>query len=289
MKIKISNMIIISVLTLLSVIFLFPLLVTISNSFMPSSEILTNYTSKLSVFDVIDGITKKFINIKLLPNMFTASQYNEVLIDQPSYLMLMMNSLKITIPVVIGNVIVSLFSAYGFTIWKFKYKEAVFLLYIIVMLMPLQAVLVPNFIVADKLGIRENYLAFILPGIFSPFGTFLLRQTMKAIPYEYLEAAKMDGDNDFKILINIIIPQMKSGLAALAMLVFIEYWNIVEQVVIFVKDYYKEPLSVFLSRISQDNIRIVFAASCIYMFLPFYFLVIGQKNLEKGIELSGIK
>lgn len=65
--------------------------------------------------------------------------------------------------------------------------------------------------------------------------------------------------------------------------------NIVEQVIIFIKDYYKEPLSVFLSRISGDNISIVFAASCFYMFLPFYFLLIGQKNLEKGIELSGIK
>ena len=289
MRAKISDIVIISVLTLISAIFLFPLLVTVTNSFMPSSEIITNYTSKLSIFDVLNGIAKKFINIKLLPGTLTASQYKEVLIDQPSYLLLMINSLKITVPVVIGNVLVSLLSAYGFTIWRWKYKEAVFLVYIIVMLMPLQAVLVPNYIVADMLGIKDSYLAIILPGIFSPFGTFLLRQTMKAVPYEYFEAAKMDGDNDFKILLNIIIPQMKSGLAALAMLVFIEYWNIVEQVVIFVKDYYKEPLSVFLSRISQDNISIVFAASCVYMFLPFYFLMIGQKNLEKGIELSGIK
>lgn len=286
---KISELFIIMILVLLSILFLFPLIVTFTNSFMKSTEIITNYATKLSVFDVLDGIAKKYTSISIIPKKITLSQYADVLINQPSFLLLMINSLKITLPVVVGNLVVSLLAAYGFTIWKWKYKEIVFLIYIIVMLMPLQAVLVPNFIVAQKLGISESYLAIILPGIFSPFGTFLLRQTMKAIPVEYMEAAKMDGDNDLQILLNVIIPQMKSGLAALCMLVFIEYWNVVDQVIVFIKDYYKEPLSVFLSRISQDNLSIIFAASCVYMFLPFYFLLIGQKNLEKGIELSGIK
>lgn len=286
---KTENYVAVIVLALLSVIFLFPLFVTLTNSFMTKPEILSNYSVKLSVFDVLDGIHKKYVGLSLFPGKFTLTQYGDVLINQPSFLMLMMNSLKITLPVVAGNIIVSLSAAYGFTVWRWKYKEIVFLVYIVVMLMPLQAVLVPNYIVAQKLNIHTSYLAFILPGIFSPFGTFLLRQTMKAIPIEYIEAAKMDGDGEFKILLNVILPQMKSSMAALAMLVFIEYWNIVEQVIIFIKDYYKEPLSVFLSRISGDNISIVFAASCVYMFLPFYFLLIGQKNLEKGIELSGIK
>lgn len=289
MKRKPADMLCFAILVFLSVLFLLPLLVTVTNSFMPSSEIITNYTSKLSVFDVVEGIKNKFIQIKLLPSALTIEQYKEVLINQPSFLVLLLNSLKITVPVVAGNLIVSLLTAYGFTIWKWKHKEWLFLLYVVVMLLPLQAVLVPNFIVANKLGIADSYLAIILPGIFSPFGTFLLRQTMIAIPYEYIEAARMDGDGDMTILLKIMLPQLKSGLAALAMLWFIEYWTIVDQVVIFIKDYYKEPLSVYLSRIAQDNIDIVFAVSCIYMFLPFYFLVIGQKNLEKGIELSGIK
>lgn len=289
MKRKTGDMLCLAILVVLSVLFLLPLLVTITNSFMPASEIATNYTSKLSVFDVVQGIKTKFIQIKLLPSVLTIAQYKEVLINQPSFLVLLLNSLKITVPVVVGNLVVSLLTAYGFTIWKWKHKEWLFLLYVVVMLLPSQAVLVPNFIVANQLGIADNYLAIILPGIFSPFGTFLLRQTMTAIPYEYIEAARMDGDGDLTILLKILLPQLKSGLAALAMLWFIEYWTIVDQVVIFIKDYYKEPLSVYLSRIAQDNIDIVFAVSCIYMFLPFYFLVIGQKNLEKGIELSGIK
>ena len=73
------------------------------------------------------------------------------------------------------------------------------------------------------------------------------------------------------------------------MLTFIEYWNVAEQAVIFIDDYRLEPLSVYLSRLSDGRNGLIFAASCVYMFLPIWFLLSGQKELEKGIELSGVK
>ena len=276
-------------LSLLGIIFMFPLLVTFTNSFMSEVEISLNYTTNLSLFDVINGVTQKFIMFTLIPMSVTLAQYKAVLFEQPAFMVLLLNSIKITVPVVFGNVVVSLLCAYGFTIWQWRHKEKVFFIYIIVMLMPLQAVLVPNYIIADWLNIKENYLAIILPGIFSPFGVFLLRQSMKSIPKEYFEAAKIDGASDWYIFRRIVLPQMKSGIAALAMLVYIEYWNLVEQAIVFIKDYYSEPLSVFLSRIAEGQIALVFAASCVFMFLPLWFLAVGQKNLEKGIELSGVK
>lgn len=269
--------------------FLFPLIVTLSNSFMSENEIAMRYTSDLSVFDMLDNIKEKFVSFSLIPRKVTAGQYAEVLLNQPSFLVLLLNSVKITLPVTVGNLIVSLFTAYGFTIWKWKYREAVFMVYIVVMLMPLQAVLVPNYIMADIMGIKESYLAIILPGIFSPFGVFLMRQSMKALPPAYFEAATIDGADSWRCFIHIILPQMKSAIAALIMLVFIEYWNLVEQAVIFIKDYTKEPLSVYLSRIADGRMGLMFAASCVYMFLPLWFLMMGQNDLEKGIELSGIK
>ncbi|WP_027398895.1 carbohydrate ABC transporter permease [Anaerovorax odorimutans] len=286
---KLQNMVIMGILTVLGVLFLIPLIVTITNSFMPGNDIITHYTTTLSVFDLVNGVKEKFIQIPLIPSQITVSQYKNALIDQPVFLILLANSLKITVPVVIGNVIISVLSAYGFTIWQWKHKEKVFLIYIIVMLLPLQAVLVPNYIVADKLGLTTSYLAIILPGIFCPFGTFLLRQTMKGIPKEYFEAAQVDGASALYIFCHIGLPEMKSGIAALSMLVFIEYWNIVDQVIIFIKEYYREPLSVFLSMIPSENISLIFAVSTVYMLLPLWFLTIGQKDLEKGIELSGIK
>lgn len=286
---KLQNKIIVVILTALSVLFMIPLVVTITNSFMPGNDIISHYTTLLSVFDLLNGVKEKFIQIPLIPSQITVSQYKETLINQPSFLILLANSIKITVPVVIGNVIVSVLTAYGFTIWTWKHKEKIFLIYIVVMLMPLQAVLVPNYIVADKLGLTTSYFAIILPGIFSPFGTFLLRQTMKGIPKEYFEAARVDGAGTFYTFWYIGLPQMKSGIAALSMLVFIEYWNIVEQAIIFIKEYYREPLSVFLSIIPSQNISLIFAVSTVYMALPLWFLTIGQKDLEKGIEMSGIK
>jgi len=174
-------------------------------------------------------------------------------------------------------------------VWQWKYKEVLFYIYIVVMLMPLQAVLVPNFIVATWLGISQSHWAIIWSGIFAPFGTFLLRQSMKAVPDACFEAARIDGAGDLGVLFHIIIPQMKSGMAALMMLVFIDFWNVVEQAVIFIRDFTMEPLSVFLSRLADGRVGLIFAASVVYMLIPFLWLLFGQEHLEKGIELSGVK
>jgi multiple sugar transport system permease protein len=256
---------------------------------MTEQAILVNYTSRVTVFDLAAGITEKFISMLVIPNPLSLEQYAGVLINQPSFLVLLFNSLKITLPVTVGALAVGILTAYGFTVWKWKNKERVFLVYIVVMLMPLQAVLVPNYIVAALFGIQKSYLAIILPGIFSPFGVFLARQSMKAIPEAYFEAAKIDGAGNWYILFRVLIPQLKSTIAALCMLTFIEYWNVVEQAVIFIDDYRLEPLSIYLSRLSDGRTALIFAASCVYMFLPVWFLFSGQRDLEKGIELSGVK
>ena len=276
-------------LAVIGLLFLAPLIITLTNSFMTENEIAMNYTSRLTVFDIVNGVTDKFQRISLIPREAGIWQYMDVLVNQPAFLILLTNSIKITAPVLLGNLIISLLTAFGFTVCTWRFKEALFTVYIVVMLMPLQAVLVPNYIIADMLGIKESYLAIILPGIFSPFGVFLMRQSMKALPVAYFEAARIDGAGNGYIFRRIVLPQMKSSIAALLMLMFIEYWNLVEQAVIFIRDYTKEPLSVYLSRISEGRIGLVFAASCVYMFLPFWFLTIGQKDLERGIELSGVK
>lgn len=270
-------------------LFIAPLVITVLSSFMSQNEIAMSYSTSLSVFDMLDGIKKKFISVKLIPDKVTLEQYKKVLISGPAFMQGLVNSLKIALPVTLGNLLISIPAAYGFTVWENRHKEKVFALFVTVMLMPLQAVLVPNFIVIDALGLRNTLWAIILPGIFSPFGVFLMRQNMKAIPPAYIEAAKIDGAGHLKIFTKIVLPQLWSAIAALAMLVFIEYWNIVEQAVIFITDYSKEPLSVYLSRMSADSVGIIFSAGTVYMFLPLWFLFTQQENLEKGIELSGVK
>ena len=266
----------------ITVIYMAPLIITFTNSFMSSTEVERNY----NVSGMEEG---SYVDMNLIPEKVTLSQYAELLFDSPVYLNMFWNSVKITVPIVVGQIIVSTLAAYAFTVLKFKGKELLFFLYIIVMLLPLQVTLMPNYIVADWLGITDSYLALILSGIFNPFGVFLLRQFMKSLPDAYLEAAKIDGAGNGKIFISIILPMIKPGIAATAMLTLLDYWNLVDQAIIFIQDSEKQPLSTFLAQINNGDIGLAFAGSCFYAVPMLLVLLYGQEHLKQGIAITGIK
>ena len=276
MKDKLGRMSRFIVFLLLGIGLLYPLLVTFTNSFMSSDEIIRHYQLQGS-------------RMSLIPDQVTIGSYLQMFFYKPTYLMLFWNSVKIVFWVIAGQLIVSLLAAYAFTRAEFKGKNLIFYIYIVVMLLPIQVVLVPNFMIVQKLGLMDNHLAIILPGIFSPFGVFLLTQFMRQIPIEYIEAAQIDGASEPYILLHIFIPILKSGLFALAILTFIEYWNVVEQALVFIQDMYKQPLSLFLARISEEQMGSIFAVSCFYMIPVLIVFLYGQDYLIEGIELSGVK
>ena len=187
---------------LIVILYMTPLIVTFAGSFMSSREVEKHY----SVGGIQDD---EFIDMNVIPEKVTLSQYAELLFESPVYLNMFWNSVKITVPIVIGQIAVSTLAAYAFTVLKFKGKERLFFLYIMVMLLPLQVTLMPNYMVADWLDITDTYLAIILPGIFNPFGVFLLRQFMKSIPDAYIEAAQIDGAGHGRIFRSIIVPMIK--------------------------------------------------------------------------------
>jgi multiple sugar transport system permease protein len=230
-----------------------------------------------------------FVRMTLIPSFVTLGQYFRLLFETPMYLGLFWNSVILTVPIVIGQLIISVPGAYAFEVSKFKYKEAVFFVYIVVMLMPLQVTLMPNFIVADFFNIRESYLAIILPGIFNPFGVFLIRQFIKGMPREYIEAMKIDGAGHLTIIMSLALPLIKSAIAAVVILTFVEYWNIVDQAIVFIRDASSEPLSLFLSRLSVANPDLIFAASVFYMLPAVLLFLFGQEHMVEGISLSGIR
>lgn len=267
---------------LIVILYMTPLIVTFAGSLMSSREVEKNYR--------VGGIREdEYIDMNVIPEKVTLSQYVELLFESPVYLNMFWNSVKITVPIVIGQIVVSTPAAYAFTVLKFKGKELLFFLYIIVMLLPLQVTLMPNYIVADWLDITDSYLAVILPGIFNPFGVFLLRQFMKSMPDAYMEAAQIDGAGHGKIFLSIIVPMIKPGIAATAMLTLLDYWNLVDQAVIFIQDTQKQPLSMFLAQINSGEIGLAFAGSCFYAAPMLLILLYGQEHLKQGIAITGIK
>lgn len=257
-------------LIMLVIIFLFPVIYMVACSFMSNSQVS-------SMLDFTNGEFKK---INLIPDMFSLEQYYQVFFRRPEYLMKFWNSVIITFPTVIGQVIVSALAAFAFAKLNFPLKNTLFLIYIILLILPLQVTLVPNYIVLDNLNLLNNFLSIILPGTFSAFGICLLRQSIKYIPNSSIEAARIDGASYFKIFTNIILPQIKGGLITLTLLCFIDNWNVVEQPLIYFDDSAMYPLSIGLSDISNSDYGIVFACGVMFMIIPLLIYLYGQRDID---------
>jgi len=283
-------------LLMLVVVIVFPIVITVTHSFMSPSEIKIELAPILGPpSDEEDHSLKgllsegQYVRLHWVPFQVTLNAYYDILLGQPQFLFLFWNSMKLTLPVVAGQLVVSLLAGYAFSQLRFRLREPLFFSYIVVMLMPFQVTLVPNYIMANWMGLINSELSIILPGIFSAFGVFLMRQFMQAVPYSYVEAARMDGAGHFTILLTIVLPMCRSGMAALAVLAFIDNWNMVEQPLIFLKDAIKQPLSVYLSYINEADIGIAFTASVLYMLPAILLMLYAEKELVEGVQLSGIK
>jgi multiple sugar transport system permease protein len=197
------------------------------------------------------------------------------------------NSVLLTVPITVFQMIVAIITSYGFSRYPNKFKGIIFFAYIILMIMPYQVTLVPNFLVAEKFDLLDTRSAIILPAVFSPFSIFLLTKVMRRIPISYVEAAKLDGAGEFKILTKIYIPLCKGAIASIAMLVFIDYWNMVEQPIVLMKESTLHPLSVFLSQINTSDIGLAFAVGTVYMIPTVLMFLYGEDYLVEGIAYSG--
>ena len=280
------------VLTLLAfafaILFLLPTVLTITNSFMTQSEITANYGQ---IFQNASSGAKSFIaktiNLKFIPDKVSFSQYFTVLLKSPDYLLKFWNSVILVVPIVLAQLMVASIAAYGFTRWRGRVRDGIFFAYVILMLMPYQVTLVPNYLVSDWLGILNTRWAIILPGAFAPFSVFLLTKFMRRIPKSLIESAKLDGAGEWQIFWNICLPQCRSALYSIAILVFIDYWNMVEQPLILLPNADMQPLSVYLSKINAGEIGVAFAVAVIYMIPGLLLFLHGEAYLVEGIAYSG--
>ena len=268
-----------------SVLFLLPTVLTITNSFMSEAEIKSNYGMVFSTTS--GGFVSKTVNLKFIPDKVTLSQYITGLIKSPEYLLKLWNSILLVVPIVIGQVSLASVAAYSFTRWRGRIRSGIFFFYVILMLMPYQVTLVPNYLVSEWLGILNKPWAIILPGIFAPFSVFLLTKFMRRIPYSLIEAAKVDGAGEWEIFTRVCLPQCRSALYSIAILVFIDYWNMVEQPLILLLDADSQPLSVFLSKVNEGEIGLAFAMATIYMIPCLLLFLHGEEYLVEGIANSG--
>lgn len=279
-----------AVLLLFAYLFLFPTVFTVTNSFMSTTEISANYGKIFSGLGAAGDGGRVYIgervNLQLIPDKVSFSQYSTVLLKSPEYLLKFWNSVFYVLPIVVFQLVVASGVSYAFARVETKFRSIVFFVYIILMLMPYQVTLVPNYIVDNALGILNTRWAIILPGIFSPFSVFILTKYMRRIPKAMVEAAQLDGCGEWQIFTKIFMPLCRATLYSVAILVFIDYWNMVEQPLILLNDSEMYPLSVFLSQINQGDTGIALAIAVIYMVPPVLLFLYSEDYLIDGISYS---
>ena len=165
-------------------------------------------------------------------------------------------------------------------------KKVLFNLYIILMLMPFQVTMLSQYIVLNSLNMINTHWAIILPLMFSTFPIFIMYSAFEQVPDSVVEAARLDGAGSFRIFIYMAVPIAKRGIIAAVILGFLEYWNVVEQPVVFLKDKYLWPLSVYLPNVTEGSAGRAFTFalfSCVPSLIVFY---VGRVILAEGISIG---
>lgn len=163
-------------------------------------------------------------SVNLLPSPLTFENYKYV-VNNVDIFRYFFNSMFVAIATTIGQVIISAMAGYGFARFSFKYKEILFVLVLVSMMIPPQVNIVPLFFIMKQFHWIDTYWALIVPGLFGGFGVFLMRQWFMSLPADMEASAKIDGCSVFEVFYKIALPLAVPALATLAIFTFITTWN----------------------------------------------------------------
>lgn len=247
-------------------LFLLPVILTVLNSFTLQSQ-----PTELATMAILQ------------PQGFSLVGYYNILVEAAWFLKGFWNSVFYAAVITLLNVLVSVPAAYAFREAEFRGKRALYFFYIVLMMMPLQVTILPNYIGLRDMHLLDTEWAIILPGIFSPFGVFLMCQYMIGIDQSILEAARLETKSMLHILCNIAVPQVKTCIAAMFLFVFAENWNLVEQPQVYLKTAQRMPLSVLLAVGQECDLVSLLAGSVIFMVPIVILYLYFHESLETGL------
>ena len=262
-------------LTLISLLFVLPVVLTVACSFLSPQEVQRVFAPLLG-----EGSTAA---VGALPQGFSLMGYYEVFFATPDYLAKFWVSLLLSVGAILGQMVISCMGGFAFAFYDFPGKRLLYGLLCLFMLIPLQVTLLPNYLLLDQLGALNTYWALLLPLAFAPLGTFLLTQIFRSVPVDILHAARLDGAGTLQVLARVLLPCGKSGVSTLIILTLIESWNMVEQPLIYLQDVGSYPLSVFLASQYMENLPFQFVCSVLSLLpLALCFLYFGGDVLRSA-------
>lgn len=260
------------ILVLVAITMLFPFVWMVIGSLKPKAELFA-------------------VPMKLLPSTWMWKNYLAVFQKIPFFLFYA-NTAKIAVLSTLGQVITCSLSAYAFAKLQFKGRDLLFMLYLGTMMIPYQVTMIPQYELMNNFGLLNSHTALILLHCFSPFGVFLLRQFFVSIPDSLIEAARIDGAGDLRILGQIVLPLSKSALATLVTLKFLDSWNEFTGPLIFLNEKTKYTLQIGIRAFQQENgteYTLILAATTLSLIPIVLIYIFAQKYFIEGIAATGVK
>ncbi|MFI6585409.1 carbohydrate ABC transporter permease [Embleya sp. NPDC050493] len=226
-----------------------------------------------------------------LPDPWRASNFPDAL-DAMPFGRAYWNSFYIAVITVVATLLTASMAAYAFTRIEFPFSRSLFVVFLLTQMVPTQVTLVPLYVMLSKLGWIDTHLALILPAIANPFAVFMMRQFIRAVPIELEEAARLDGANRWTIFTRIVLPNIKPGMAALGIIVFLGSWNSFIYPLIFLnsEDKFTVPmlLASFKGQHGGLDYGMLLAASTISVVPMLIAFVIGQRKIISSMAASGM-
>ncbi|MFS0781281.1 carbohydrate ABC transporter permease [Bacillus sp. 1P06AnD] len=258
-------------LVLCAVLVMFPLVYALSISFMNSGEVLQG---------------------KLLPSSFSFDNYSKAF-ERVPLLRYLLNSLVVSLIVMIGQLVLSSLAAFAFVFIPFKGRNLIFFLFVATMMVPWESTMVPNFQTIQSLGWTNTYLGLSVPFFTLAFGTFLLRQNFKSIPHELYEAAQVAGVGRFCFFWNVVLPVSKTSLATLAVYGFLTTWNMYLWPLLVTNTEQARTVQIGIKQMQSNEIAsdwgVVMAAVILIVVPTLILLFLGQKQLQQGLTQGALK
>ena len=231
--------------------------------------------------------------LSIFPTEFDFSSFGQLLKSKANIPNLYKNSIFISVCIVIAQMITCPLAGYSFARLRYKGRKMLFAFFLVSLMIPHQAIIIPQYVVMSKLKMMNTPAAVILPCVFNAFGVFLFRQSFSAIPHSYEDAAYIDGAGIFRSYWQIILPQVKPTIVTLIILTFTGSWNSYFEPLIFLTDIKTMTLPVGIvylkGYMGSGNLSVVMAAvttAIIPVVIIFFFC---QKYVVTGLTSGGIK
>jgi ABC-type glycerol-3-phosphate transport system permease component len=229
---------------------------------------------------------------KWIPSRLTLEHFGEAFAKAP-WLVYYWNSTVVAVVSVGCSLLFGLFAGYAFAMYRFPLQGFFFLMILGTLMVPVQVTSVALYIQLAHIGWVDTYLGILAPNFASAFGVFMLRQGIKSIPVDLIEAARMDGAGEVRIVLTIIGPLVKTTIATVAMLLFLSSWNdfLWPVIVINSSNLRTLPVGIALFKDPYGNINYgpLMAATVISTGPMLIAYVISQKYMIRGIALTGLK